>query len=59
MALVADLGAVLLPPFPAFYHHPRTLDDIIDHLVGKVLDIFHIEHKLFRRWDGGNPQEPL
>ena len=59
MTAVADLGAVLLPPFPAFYHQPRTLDDIIDHLVGKVLDIFHIEHKLFRRWDGRKPQATI
>lgn len=51
----ADLGAVILPPFPAFYHQPRTLEDIIDHLVGKVLDMYHIEHTLFRRWDGQKP----
>jgi len=47
---LSDLGAVILPPVPAFYHRPRTLDDVIDHTVGKVLDQFGIEHQLFRRW---------
>lgn len=52
MAKAADLGAVILPPFPAFYHRPRSLDDIIDHTVGKTLDQLGIEHALFRRWGG-------
>ncbi len=47
---LSELGAVILPPMPAFYHRPRTLDDVIDHTVGKVLDQFGIEHQLFRRW---------
>jgi 4-hydroxy-3-polyprenylbenzoate decarboxylase len=50
MVAAADLGATILPPVPAFYFFPRTIDDIINHLVGKVLDIFHIEHNLFHRW---------
>jgi 4-hydroxy-3-polyprenylbenzoate decarboxylase len=50
----ADLGAVILPPFPAFYHSPRTIDDLIDHLVGKVLDLFQIDHSLYQRWTGPN-----
>lgn len=47
---LSDLGAVILPPVPAFYHRPRTLDDVIDHTVGKVLDQFGIEHRLFQSW---------
>ena len=47
---LSELGAVILPPMPAFYHRPRSLDDIIDHTIGKVLDQFGIEHQLFRRW---------
>ncbi|VAX17129.1 Flavin prenyltransferase UbiX [hydrothermal vent metagenome] len=50
MTKVADIGAIILPPMPAFYHSPKTIDDIIDHTVGKVLDQFDIEHDLFKRW---------
>lgn len=52
MVRAAELGAVILPPVPAFYHAPKTVDDLINHTVGKVLDQFHIEHTLFRRWQG-------
>jgi 4-hydroxy-3-polyprenylbenzoate decarboxylase len=50
MMNLADLGATILPPIPAFYCLPQTIDDIVNHLVGKVLDMFHIEHNLFKRW---------
>jgi polyprenyl P-hydroxybenzoate/phenylacrylic acid decarboxylase-like protein len=43
-------GATILPPAPAFYHRPRTIEDLLDHLCGKVLDQFGIEHDLFDRW---------
>jgi 4-hydroxy-3-polyprenylbenzoate decarboxylase len=52
MKRVADLGGVILPPVPAFYHRPKGLDDIIDHTTGKILDLFGIEHSLFRPWEG-------
>jgi 4-hydroxy-3-polyprenylbenzoate decarboxylase len=52
MLRVAELGGVILPPAPAFYHRPQTIGDIIDHTVGKTLDLFHIEHRLFERWRG-------
>jgi 4-hydroxy-3-polyprenylbenzoate decarboxylase len=52
MAKAADLGAVILPPMPAFYHHPRSIEDIIQQSIGKALDIFNIEHNLFERWQG-------
>lgn len=52
MTAVTEAGAVILPPFPAFYHHPETIDDIINHSVGKVLDILSIPHQLFRAWEG-------
>ena len=54
MSLAAEAGAILLPPMPAFYHHPKTLDDLINQTVGKVLDQFNIEHDLFDRWQGTN-----
>ena len=47
----ADNGAHIIPPVPAFYHHPKTIDDIINQSVGKVLDYIGIEHDLFKRWD--------
>jgi len=50
MSKVADMGGVILPPFPAFYHRPKSIDDIIDHTAGKILDQFGVEHDLFKRW---------
>lgn len=47
----AEMGAHIIPPVPAFYHHPKTIDDIINQSVGKVLDYIGIEHDLFKRWD--------
>jgi flavin prenyltransferase len=52
MAKAADLGAVILPPVPAFYHKPQSIDDIIHQSIGKALDFFGIEHNLFQRWQG-------
>lgn len=52
MAQVSETGAILFPPVPGFYSRPATLDDIINHSVGKILDLFDIEHELFRRWTG-------
>jgi 4-hydroxy-3-polyprenylbenzoate decarboxylase len=53
----AEAGAVILPPVPAFYSLPKTIEDIVDHTVGRVLDHFGIEHDLLRRW-GEPPPEP-
>jgi 4-hydroxy-3-polyprenylbenzoate decarboxylase len=50
MLNAADAGAVILPPIPAFYFLPKTLDDIINHTVGRALDVFNIDHSLFNRW---------
>jgi len=52
MVRAAEAGAVILPPMPAFYHAPKTVDDLINHTVGKILDQFGVEHTLFRRWSG-------
>jgi 4-hydroxy-3-polyprenylbenzoate decarboxylase len=53
MAALTEMGGIVLPPVPAFYHRPKTIDDLIDHTIGKVLDVLGIEHDLFRRWSGG------
>ena len=58
MHKVADLGGVILPPTPAFYHNPRSIQDLIDHTVGKILDIMGIDHSLYKRWQGV-PEEKL
>lgn len=50
MVKAARMGAVILPPIPAFYHKPARISDIVDHSVGKMLDVFHIQHDLFKRW---------
>ena len=50
MLQASRLGAILLPPMPAFYFRPKTIEDIINHTVGKVLDLLEIEHHLFERW---------
>jgi polyprenyl P-hydroxybenzoate/phenylacrylic acid decarboxylase-like protein len=52
MVAVTEAGATVLPPVPAFYHRPTTIDDVIAHTVGKVLDQFGIEHHAFERWHG-------
>jgi len=50
MLRVARAGALVMPPVPAFYARPRTLDEMVDHTVGRVLDHFGVEHDLVRRW---------
>ena len=53
MLQASKMGAILFPPVPAFYHHPKTIDDIVNHTIGKILDLFRIDHELFVRW--GSP----
>jgi 4-hydroxy-3-polyprenylbenzoate decarboxylase len=48
----AELGAIIAPPIPAFYGKPQTVDDIVNHSVGRVLDLFDIQSTLVRRWRG-------
>lgn len=52
METVTLAGGVILPPVPAFYHQPRTIQDLLDHTAGKVLDLFDLPHVLYRRWSG-------
>ncbi len=54
MYRVAKAGAQILPAMPAFYHHPKTIDDIVNFVVGKVLNLLSIDHKLFKGWGKNN-----
>ena len=53
MLKLARMGVSIVPAMPAFYYRPKTLDDTVDFMVGKVLDILDIEHQLFERWGNG------
>lgn len=55
MSLLAEMGAILAPPMPAFYHRPQTIDEIINQTINRVLDLLDIslETDLFTRWQGG------
>ncbi|KAA3641275.1 MAG: UbiX family flavin prenyltransferase [Armatimonadetes bacterium] len=50
---VIEIGAVVMPPVPALYHRPSTVEEIIDHTTSRVLDLFGIENDLVKRWGGG------
>jgi flavin prenyltransferase len=50
MVKAAKAGARILPAMPAFYHHPKTIDDMVNFVVGKVLNLLRIEHTLFKGW---------
>lgn len=57
MKRLVDAGATVLPAMPGFYHTPRSIQDLIDFVVGRICDHLGIEHKLFRRWgDDGNDE---
>lgn len=55
---LAEMGAVIMPPMPAFYHRPRTLGDLVDHTVGRVLDRLGIPHQLVPEWTGTGRKGP-
>lgn len=52
MLTVSEMGGIIAPPVPAFYQKPESMNDMIDHTVGRVLDLFDLEHNLVRRWNG-------
>ena len=61
MTAVTEMGGVICPPVPAFYSRPASIDELVDHTVARVLDLFEIEHRIpLRRWAGlGAAPEPL
>ncbi len=59
MTAVTEMGGIVCPPVPAFYTRPNSLDDIVNHTVGRVLDLFDIDHRdLVQRWQGLNGSTP-
>lgn len=52
MLTLSDMGAIIAPPVPAFYSKPDSLEQMVAHTVGRVLDLFEIEHALVKRWQG-------
>ena len=52
MTALAEMGAIIAPPIPGFYHHPQTVMDIVDHSVDRVLDLLGLADAAVRRWQG-------
>ena len=52
MVKTADLGAVIHPPVPAFYHNPQSITDLVRQSIGRALDHLDVEHDLMERWNG-------
>jgi 4-hydroxy-3-polyprenylbenzoate decarboxylase len=50
----AKLGAVIAPPMPAFYNQPQTIDDLVNHSVGRILDLFDLDVGILKRWEGSD-----
>ena len=48
------MGAIIMPPIPSFYHRPRSIDDIVNRSVGRMLDLFELSNDLVSRWTGSN-----
>jgi 4-hydroxy-3-polyprenylbenzoate decarboxylase len=52
MVALAEMGAIIAPPVPAFYHHPKTIDDIVNHSIDRILDLLGLPNPEAKRWDG-------
>ncbi|MGZ4618868.1 MAG: UbiX family flavin prenyltransferase [Frankiaceae bacterium] len=59
MLRVSEMGGIIAPPVPSYYIRPTTIEEIIDHNVGRLLDLFDIEHALVRRWGEDVDAEPV
>ncbi|MFZ6719029.1 UbiX family flavin prenyltransferase [Undibacterium sp. Ji49W] len=52
MTAVTEMGGIIFPPLPGFYHRPQSIDEMVDHTIGRVLDMFALPHTLTPRWQG-------
>lgn len=57
MIAVTEMGGIIYPPLPAFYHHPHNIQEMVDHTIGRVLDLFSVSHELAPRWQGLRPAD--
>jgi 4-hydroxy-3-polyprenylbenzoate decarboxylase len=55
MTLVTEMGGIVFPPLPSFYHKPASIEEMVDHTVARVIDLFGVEHALAPRWSGMKP----
>ena len=58
MTQLAEAGGIILPPMPAFYNRPQSIDDIVNHTVGRILDRIGLPHDLVKEWQGTRPARP-
>lgn len=56
MTAVTEMGGIIFPPLPGFYHRPQSIQEMVDHTVGRVLDMFSVQHSLTPRWNGLKPE---
>ena len=56
MTALSEMGAIIAPPVPAFYPNPQSLDEMVDHTIGRVLDLFELDYEGVKRWNG--PKRP-
>jgi flavin prenyltransferase len=52
MTAVTEMGGIIFPPLPGFYHRPQSIEQMIDHTIGRILDLFDLPHNLAPRWNG-------
>jgi len=57
MTAVTEMGGIIFPPLPGFYQRPQTIAEMVDHTVGRVLDLFAVPHTLTPRWNGLKPTD--
>jgi 4-hydroxy-3-polyprenylbenzoate decarboxylase len=55
MTAVTEMGGIIFPPLPSFYHRPASIEEMVDHTVARVIDLFGVEHALAPRWTGMKP----
>jgi polyprenyl P-hydroxybenzoate/phenylacrylic acid decarboxylase-like protein len=58
MVAVTEMGGIIMPPMPAFYAMPKTIDDLVQHTVGRILDLFGVDTKKVKRWAGMKGAKP-
>ncbi len=58
-AKLSRMGVIVMPASPAFYHNPKSISDLVDYVVGRILDVLGVDHNLYTRWSKAKTQGPL